>query len=434
MTEINLYPSLRWIFFISRRFANIDRSGHSAITSKLASLGICFGVMTLIVVMSVMNGFQMSFIDAIMEISSSHLRISDLRAEQIQPFEAYCRENPYIRAVNPFYEAQSLIAGTESHQSAAVIRAVLPDICSTDRGFAHEMKIIRGSFDLSDADSIVIGEGLAAVLGVHTGSLINLFALSGGSDVELLSEDRVFRVTGIFHTGYSEINSGYAFINLDAGKKYFGRDASLLYGLKLYNSADDTVLSHTIALRFPGIKTESWRSYNRSFFSALRIEKNMMMMLIFLIFLVVCINIFNGMRRLVYERRAEISILSALGGRNRLIQAIFIFRGLLIGAYGAVPGLAFGLLLSVQMERIFTFVYEGLYYVQYFFSMLFFPEDAAYVRENAMYLLYAKIPARIFPQEVLVITVAGIFAALIASWLASRNILKMTVAEVLRDE
>ena len=434
MRKNNLFSNIRWTVFVSRRFANVDRTGRSAVTTKLASLGICFGVMTLIVVLSVMNGFQMSFIDAIMEVSSYHLRVTDIPADRIPAFEKFCSTEKQIRTAQPFYEAQSLVAGTESRQAAALIRAVSPDIFLTDAGFTRELKMQRGSFDLSADNFIVIGESLAASLGVHTGSTVNLLALSGGSDTDLLSNDRIFTVTGIFHTGYADINSGYAFISLNAGRKYFGSKARLIYGLKFHTSSDDAAVMHTASKLFPGINMESWRSYNRSFFGALRIEKNMLMLLVFLIFLVVCINIFNGMRRLVYERRQEISILSALGGRNRLIQAIFVFRGFLMGIYGAVPGLALGLLISVRMEQVFTAASEILYNIQYFFVMLFSPSDADFVRENPMYLLYARIPARIFPQEVLLITAAGIFSALAASWLASRNILKMTVAEVLHDE
>jgi lipoprotein-releasing system permease protein len=349
-------------------------------------------------------------------------------------FEAFCRTMPEIRSAEPFYEAQGLVVGADARQSAALVRAVPSDICSADAGFARELGMRNGRFDLSRPDSIVLGSGLAGTLGVHTGSFISLLALSGGSDVELLSDDRIFRVAGIFHTGYADINSGYAFVSLEAGQKYFGKQARLLYGLKLRNSSGDGTVIAAVKHAFPGLSVESWRSYNRSFFGALHVEKDMLMLLVCLIFVVVCINIFNGMRRLVYERQPEISILSAVGGRSRLIQSIFILRGFLTGIYGAVPGLAFGLLLSVQMNHVFSFTAQFLYWIQYFFTMLTAPAQAVYVRENPMYLLYARIPARIIPGEVLFITVSGILSALAASWLASRDVLKMTVAEVLHDE
>ena len=101
---------------------------------------------------------------------------------------------------------------------------------------------------------------------------------------------------------------------------------------------------------------------------------------------------------------------------------------------GAFCGLALGLLLSVQTGRIFKILSFFTYGIQYFFTMLFSPENAAYLHENPMYLVYAGLPARIFMHEVLIITVFGIFSSLAASWLASMGILKLKAAEVLRDE
>ena len=105
----NVLNGLRWISAVSRRFARVDRKGRSAVTSALATLGICFGVMTLTVVMSVMNGFQMSFIDAILEISSYHLRAVEVPETMESALIAVCEEDKNISACVPFYEAQALM-------------------------------------------------------------------------------------------------------------------------------------------------------------------------------------------------------------------------------------------------------------------------------------------------------------------------------------
>ncbi len=434
------FSALGWVLYISRRFSKVDRTGRSRVTTFLASLGICFGVMTLITVISVMNGFQRSFIDSIMEISSYHVRVKTTAGkdsaseESLASFQSYCSSHEDILCATSFYEAQALMVGERQKQAASLIRAVSPDILFEDAGFRKEMNVYAGSFDLSQPASIVLGSELARRLGVRVGKTVNLFALSGGNDVDLLSEERLFTVTGVFHCGYAEINASYAFISLDDGKKYFGSSSPLYYGLKLTNSALDSPVIKKLTRSFPDFQVQSWKDYNRSFFGALRVEKNMLMLLVFLIFVVVGINIFNGMRRLVYERREEISVLSAFGARPKYIQWIFIMQGFLTGLSGAVPGLALGLLLSVRMETIFTFMSKLVYYAQYFFAMLFNPEYAQLITENPMYLLYAHIPPRIFPGEVLAITIFGIFSSLIASWIASRGVLKLTVAEVLRDE
>ena len=422
--------SLSWIFFVSRRLAKVDRKGSSALTTTLSTLGICFGVMTLITVISVMNGFQHSFIDVIMEISSYHVRVENADKN----FESFCQSERLIRSFTPFYEAQSLLLGESGKEAAALIKAVPPNIRESDAGFKKQVSMISGRFDIDEKNSIVIGTELARRAGARIGSKINLYALSGGNDVDLFSDDRIFTVTGIFHTGYADINASFAFINMSDGEKYFGNNAKLIYGVKL---TDENVVEREITRilqEFPDIKCESWKNYNRSFFGALQVEKNMLMVLVFLIFVVVAINIFNAMRRMVYERREEISVLSAFGGRFRSIQSIFVMQGFLTGFTGAIPGMIFGLFLSVNMETVFLLISKLSYYATLFTVMLVNPENADFVRENPMFLLYASIPPKIFLNEVVLITVFGICSSLLASLLASRGVLKMSVVEVMRDE
>ena len=356
----SIKSSLSWIFFVSRRFAKVDRTGSSALTTTLATLGICFGVMTLITVICVMNGFQHSFIDVIMEISSYHIRVENFESddelagadfsERRASFESFCLSESSVRSFTPFYEARSLVLGSYGKESAAMIKAVPASIFESDAGFKKQVHIISGKFDISGENKIVIGSELARRIGARLGSEINLYALSGGSDVELFSGDRIFTVTGIFHTGYADINAGFAFISFEDGKKYFGNGAKLIYGVKLLDENGDAREISRISSEFPNLKAESWKNYNRSFFGALQVEKNMLMVLVFLIFVVVAINIFNGMRRMVYERREEISVLSAFGGKKRSIQSIFVMQGFLTGVFGSVPGTVLGLFLSVNLN------------------------------------------------------------------------------------
>ena len=512
----SIKSTFSWIFFVSRRFAKVDRKGSSAVTTALASLGICFGVMTLITVISVMNGFQHSFIDVIMEISSYHIRVESvvelvettkegevspyaptslvatpspkgqsplkspmtssepedvprlfvekslvsdserstppesnlslsgltrqsssdeiLRPSQNDDFLQFCQSEKSIRSVTPFYEAQSLMVGSSGKEAAAMIKAVPTTVREDDAGFKKHVNMISGSFDIEGENSIVIGTELARRTGARLGSKINLYALSGGSDVDLFSSERVFTVTGIFHTGYSDINASFAFINLDDGKKYFGSGARLLYGVKLFDENDDAKEIARIATQFPSLKTESWKEYNRAFFGALQVEKNMLMVLVFLIFVVVAINIFNGMRRMVYERREEISVLSAFGGKKRSIQSIFVTQGLLTGVSGAIPGAALGLFLSINMDTVFLLLSKLSYYASLLAVMIANPANGDLVRENPMFMLYASIPPKVFTDEVVMISLFGIGASLLASFMASRGVLKMTVVEVMRDE
>ena len=426
--------SYRWIFDVSRRFASVDRKSRSSATSFLAVLVICFGVMSLVTVVSVMNGFQMSFVNAIMELSSFHIRVSNLESQAEADFLDSCADSKEIRCVSPFYESQALLVGNKSKESAGIIRGVDARTCEFDEGFAREIKIVSGSFDLSSADSIVLGSYLAQSLGVTTGNTVNLLALSGGKDVELLSQNRQFKVTGIFECGYYDINQGYAFVSLEAAHMYFGEDAPVFYGIKIRRPQNDGFVSAAIKSRFPDAAVQSWREYNRTFFGALRVEKNILMLLVFLIFVVVAVNIYNGMRRLVFERSQEIAALSALGGTSFQIKTIFVVRGFLTGAAGTVIGVVLGIFISLNIRSVFLAVSHCLYWLELFFTSVFSPENVAFITENQMYAIYASIPARIIPSEVLLISLFGVLSPLLASALASRSVLKLKIAEVLHNE
>ncbi len=434
--------NLRWISVVSSRFARVDRKGRSAVTSVLATLGICFGVMTLTVVMSVMNGFQMSFIDSILEVSSYHLRAVNVPPEQESALKTACETDKQIRACVPFYEAQALMTGEKGGALAVNVRAADEAIYYEDEGFKKELRMLSGHFDFSEEDSIILGSTLARNLGVRTGDSVNLLVMSGGSDVELFSSDRLFTVRGIFTSGYAEINSVYAFTGTAAAEKYFGASAKKIWGIKLKNYDKDLKAINSLkkslgwqsSSKTDGPQILSWRSFNKTFFGALRIEKNMLLLLVALIFVVVAINIYNGMRRLVFERRTEIAVLSALGARKGGIKSIFIMRGFIMGTLGALTGVALGIIISLNTDVVFTLAAKLMYGIQYLVTALTDRQNLQYVQVNSSYNLYASIPARLFPGEVTAITLFGVFSPLIASWAASRNVLKMTVSEVLHNE
>ncbi len=414
MRNKTLSSSLKWIFEVSRRFARIDRNGRASATNFLSTLGICFGVMTLITVVSVMNGFQSFSINPIMEISSAHLRVTEIPDEKFTDFFDFCAENPKIACVTPFYESQGLIVGKNGKQTAAVIRAVESNIREIDKGFGEQVKVVLGEFNLENPDGIVLGRTLANQLGVSVGSAVNLLALAGGKDVALISQNRQFTVTGLFDCNYVDIEQSYGFVGIEAAKKYFGKDLKPIYSIKLKNYDNDVSVLSEIKQKFPDVKVQSWREFNKSFFGTLRIEKNIIMLLVCIIFVVVGINIYNGMRRLVFEKRQEISILSALGGTKNEIKAIFIMRGFTSGVSGAFFGLVLGLLICVNIKPIFDF--------------------AGFITQNYMFTVFAQIPAKIVFREIFFITLFGIASPLFASWQASKNVLDMKVAEVLHDE
>jgi len=434
MATKNLIDSIRWISFVSKRFARVDRKGRSAVTSFLATLGICFGVMTLIVVMSVMNGFQMSFIDSILEVSSYHIRVADLPEAESSKLYEECGNDKKISSVTSFKEAQALMTGEKGGANSVVIRAVDDSSYDEDLGFRKEVRMLSGSFNFDTENSIILGSTLANNLGVKRGDKVNLLVMSGGSDVDLFSEDRQFTVVGVFSCGYSEINSSYAFVSIESAEKYFGESSKYIYGIKIKNFNDDMHIIAKLKTIFPDADIQSWRAYNRTFFGALRIEKNILLLLVALIFVVVAINIYNGMRRLVFERRSETVILSALGAFDSEVKAVFVMRGFFMGSFGAFFGVVLGLLISYNTDVVFLAAAKILYLFQYIGTMLTNSENLQFLQENSSYSVYAAIPARVFPLEVVEIAFFGMFAPIFASFAASKNVLKSTVSEVLHYE
>ncbi|MGL4982713.1 MAG: FtsX-like permease family protein [Treponemataceae bacterium] len=431
---MNFSSQLSWIFFVSRRFALIDSRGKTALTTFLASLGIGFGVMTLIVTISVMNGFQIGYIKNILEVSSYHIRAKNLSPEDLQTLADHEILQKNISSITPFYDAQALIVSDSKSQQGALIRALPQNVLEKDAAFKAQVNMRGGTFDLSDPSFIVIGNDLAYLLGARVGDEVSLFALSGNQEVELFSDDRTFVITGIFSTGYNEINATFAFVSDQNTEKLFGVSAMPTVGIKLFDFTTDMRTINVLKGIFPHAEFESWQSYNRSFFGALRVEKNTLFLLVFLIFIVVGVNIYNAMRRIVYERKEEICALSALGAKKSEVQFVFILQGFLVGLCGTLPGVLFGLLICIKIDLIFVFFSQISYDVQYFLTMLFNPENIMYLQKNLTFLYFSKIPALIIYSEVLFISLFGIFSSLLAAWMASTSILRLSIAEVLRDE
>ncbi len=419
-----------WVFFVSSRFGSVDARGRSALTSLLATAGIAFGVLALIVILSVMNGFQMGYIDSILEVHSSHVRLRGL-PEELDRIRKY----PSVRSLTAFTETQALVQGRYSRQSGALVRGVQADLLSADPGFASAITMVEGDFDVSRDGTVVLGSELARELGVGIGHEVTLVAVSGTSETDLFPSDSRLTVVGVMKTGYYEIDKSFAYVSRGTGLALSGDSGRLLAGVKLKNRERDASFLASVASLEPGVEAESWRSFNRAFFGALRVEKNMLFFLVILIFLVVTVNIYNSMRRSVYERREEIGVMSALGSRPAEIRYIFIANGLAIGLSGGLGGLLLGLLVSVRINDVFALAERAVNGVEAFVSALGISSaNGDFSLFSPEYFYLEAVPVRIFFPEVLFVFLFGVLSATIASWLACGTLLRLKPAEVLRYE
>ena len=433
-----------WIWFVASRYI-FRRRGNSS-SSVLAILGIATGVLALIVILAVMNGFQLSFIESILEISSCHLRLESYPPEKTAEARKVLLDVPGVKSVVPFLEFQGLARGRRISQQAVLIRGLPSDAPELDPGMAQRLDFIEGGFDLSGPRSVLLGSELARRLGAGMDEEILLFSIEGilsdHSDDEVRAGTETFVVKGIFRTGFYEYDTSWGFINIDSAKSFSGTGPVL--GMKLLNRFADR-RSFELAAKsiagipgFEGAKLSSWRDYNKSFFGALRTEKLFMFILVGLIFIVVGLNIFQAQRRSVLERREEIGLLRAVGGGEQAVRFVFVCDGALIGLTGAVIGLVAGLTIAFHIPVFFT-VIEGIvnFFIQILniFAGLLGKEGTGDFAVFSPAVFYIKeIPSRIIPHEVIIIFMFGLLSALLAAWFASGKVSRIRPAEVLRYE
>jgi lipoprotein-releasing system permease protein len=440
---------------LARRYFHTGRGGGGNVSTVLSILGIAVGVMTLTVVLAVMNGFQLGFIDSIIEVSSYHLQAQpgpapagtgtpggEVRETGIAVGEAL-RTVSGMTALVPFVQRQALIQGAFQRPRVCAVRAVPPDLFSLDPVQARLLAPVDGAFDLSAPGSIVLGSELAAALGARVGDRLTLSSYASGKGGRPVPRRDSFVLTGTFRTGYYDFDSGLVFISLATADALYGGGGALsrTWGIKIANRFDDSraLRQAQTALQGTGYAAGSWRSYNRSFFDALFVEKLMMMVLVGLIFLVVGFNVFHSLRRSVHERMEDIAVLKAVGVPPRRIRSTFILQGLFIGTAGGAAGLFAGLALSVNVNEVFAAVEGAVNAATTLIRTLALPlapggsaGDFAIFSPTFFYL--TRVPSHVFLREAFLVTFFAVASCAAAAWAASRAVSQFRPSEVLRYE
>jgi lipoprotein-releasing system permease protein len=435
----------RWIGFVAGRY--VSKGRRNSPTPVFSVLGIATGVLALTVIIAVMNGFQLGFIESILEISSCHVRVEGLKPTDSGLIDEL-RSVPGVLSVLPFEEINVLLRGRSTSPRGALIRGVPPGALALDPGLASRLEMEEGFFDLGDPSSIVLGGELARHLLVDAGDEISLLSITGGIREE--ESGRVYRVSGIFRSGFYEYDLGWAYINIDTAQELAGGAAQTVLGIKLKNRWQDqrtvekikeVIASSDISaeMHISAVSVRSWRDYNRSFFGALRTEKLMMFILVGLIFIVVGLNIFQAQRRVVLERREEIGLLRALGASSTAVRLVFVWDGFIIGLAGAVLGLVPGLLMAYNIQAFFSLLERAVNFCIAFFKSVFgfiggYSRQGEFAVFSTQIFYLKEIPSRVIPHEVVLIFMFGFFSALLAAWFASGKVSATKPAEVLRYE
>ncbi|HET6515192.1 MAG TPA: lipoprotein-releasing ABC transporter permease subunit [Thermodesulfovibrionales bacterium] len=344
--------NLPFRFFIALRYLRSKKRQRGLSFQTAVSIGgVAVGVMALIVVLAVMSGFHEDLQKKILGVNA-HVVVLDYRGtldHYERVMEKIGRERDVVSAA-PFVLGQVMISSGNKGQGV-YIRGVDPSLETMTTDIASHLK--EGNLSELDGEGalpgIILGRELAMRLSVFRNDVISILSPTGEiGPLGMLPKVKKFRVVGIFEVGMFEYDSNLVIVSLKSAQEFFGMKDSVT-GIEvkikdIYKAAEVREALRTL-LGFP-YQTRDWMQMNKNLFSALKLEKFAMFIILVLIILVASFNIVSTLIMNVIEKQREIAILKAMGATNRAIMSVFMIQGFLIGLVGTVIGLAGGYALS----------------------------------------------------------------------------------------
>ena len=398
-----------------------SRNGFISFISGVSMLGIALGVAALIIVLSVMNGFQKEVRDRMLSVVS-HIEVfapGGAALPDVTKTLAEVKANAEVVGAAPFISSQALLSRGED-MKGVLVRGIEPllEPQVTDLADGAQRDAFKGL--QSGGFGVVLGAELARSLGARLGDKVTLVSPSGQvTPAGIVPRLKQLTVVGVFDSGHFEYDSALAMLHIDDAAKIFRLEGPSGVRLKIKDLHDARAVTQMLASSLSGdLRLRDWTQQNRTWFAAVQLEKRMMFIILTLIVAVAAFNLVSTLVMTVQDKRADIAILRTLGASPRSIMGIFVVQGAMVGVIGTLSGLALGLLVAFNIDVIVPFIESVL-------RTSFLPRD--------IYLI-SRMPSEPQSSDIMPIAVIALILAFVAtlypSWRASR----VNPAEALRYE
>ncbi|MBI4653753.1 MAG: lipoprotein-releasing ABC transporter permease subunit [Nitrospirae bacterium] len=358
--------------FISLRYLKTKKKQKGiSVNTAISIAGVMLGVMALIIVLSVMSGFQDDLQKKILGVNAHIIVLSyDGRAKDEKLLREKINKIHDVKHSAPFIYGQAMIgAGNRAH--GVVVRGIEPELEVRTTDILRNIKEgdIKGLESVSELPGIIIGRELSRNLGLFIGDEVNMISPLGDiGPLGVIPKMKKFKLVGVFEAGMYEYDSNLAYINIKDAQKFFKYENDVT-GVEI--RVDDIYRAEEISRKIEEIigipyYTRDWRQMNRNLFAALKLEKIVMFIILVMIVLVASFNIVSNLVMIVIEKSREIAILKAMGATNRGIMSIFMIYGLIIGVTGTALGLV-GSYIACYILKTYKFINlpADVYYLSY---------------------------------------------------------------------
>ncbi|MCW8952700.1 MAG: lipoprotein-releasing ABC transporter permease subunit [Rhodospirillales bacterium] len=396
------------------------QEGFISVIAWFSLLGIALGVATLIIVMSVMNGFRQELLTRILGLNG-HVNVY-ASADGMKDYDSVASRIVDIDGLvtlSPIVEGQVMATGRNGARGA-LVRGIRPADLSNRNIVVQNIRF--GTLEAFEGeDAVVVGERLAAALGLNVGDSITLISPKGNvTAFGTVPRMKAYRIVATFNVGMFEYDSSFIFMPLEAAQVYF-KSPDRINFLEVMTNNPDTAprLSLDIVQRLgPGFRVLDWQQTNASFFNAIQVERNVMFLILTLIIIVAAFNIVSSLIMLVKDKGRDIAILRTMGATRGMIMRVFLISGASVGIIGTLAGFALGLSFAANIESIRQAL-QGLTGTELFAAEIYF---------------LSKLPARVDPTEVAAVVGMGIGLSFLATIYPSWRAAKTDPVEALRYE